>query len=547
MPSSMPYLSRSAARLLAGVIACGVLLTLFASEFALFFARFLPWRSEVKSAGTFFPAFPNVAPEIIERVGWIMIAAPMVALVLSAFRGNKFVSNRIVTSLGAGALALGTALWVGWLATPHNGFPSNARIHWVDFQTVRPDRYFYAAKRLPHVLFYEMPPVWQALNAAILVGLCVLIARQLGFSLAASVLLSAIVATSGNFLLFANTAEDVFINLALVLVVIAASLYGRAVWLGLALAVLLLGRPQFIVIFPAVALAELIVAGRRRKWPDRARSIHVATALAVAAAGTAVAQVVFSIVGDRYLFVNGQIIDGGAVEQSVAREIDGFTIYAFSGTYVTHLLWVLPTITLVLAAVAAVRATHLDREAETTVYFCGVSVVTMLALHEAQPLLYFNIRYLTYLFPFLVVMSWAAVQTVQRDDRVADSRSHQWIAPFVFVLAILAPLTIPADAVDTKRRLENRPETELLDVRDELRALAEGRTVFLDFPASSSQNYAAYVLRRGVDTVRLVDDGETPADGLVITLTEEPWETGTEVLTTERLSVFDVSATRSDD
>lgn len=469
------------------------------------------------------------------------MVAPLSALVLSAFRGHRLLSNRKVGRAGAALLAAGTALWIGWLATPHNGFPSNARIHWVDFQTVRTERYFYAAKRIPHLIFYDMPPVWQAMNATLLVALCVLVARQLGFSLPASVVLSAVVATSGNLLLFANTAEDVFINLTLVFVVIAASLYGRAVWLGLALAVLLLGRPQFIVIFAAVPLAELIVAARRRQWPERDRIVHSATVLGVAAAGVFVEQVIFSIIGDRYFFVNGQIIDAGAVEQSVARRIDGFTIFAFSGTYVTHMLWVIPAVTLVLAATAAVRATRLERTTETTVYFCGVSVVILLALHEAQPLLYFNIRYLTYMFPFLLVMSWAAIRTVQGDQRTGHEQPAAWIAPLLFVLAVLAPMTIPPGAVDVKRRLESRPEIELLDVRDELEDVARDRTVFLDFPATSTQNYVAYVLRRGVDSVRLIDENNPPVDGIVISRSDEPWSSGTPVLSTERLSVFEVS------
>ncbi len=79
----------------------------------------------------------------------------------------------------------------------------------------------------------------------------------------------------------------------------------------------------------------------------------------------------------------------------------------------------------------------LKQKTEITVYFCALSVVLLLALHEAQPLLYFNIRYLTYLFPFLVVMSWAAVKTVQCDPRFDEGHPTAWVAPLLFVLTVL--------------------------------------------------------------------------------------------------------------
>ncbi len=103
-------------------------------------------------------------------------------------------------------------------------------------------------------------------------------------------------------------------------------------------------------------------------------------------------------------------------------------------------------------------------------------------------------------------------------------------------------MTIPAGAIESKRRLESRPEIELLDVRDELNDLARDRSVYLDFSATSTQNYVAYILRRGVGTVPLIDADDPPTDGIVISISTAPWDDSPPILSTDRLSVFEVEA-----
>lgn len=561
LPASGPVRATSAAVL---SVVAGLVLIIANGPIARILARGLPWRGEVKSAGTFFPPFPEAAPVILSRTGWMLIALPVLtAATVSAT--SRLKSDRRVDIVVATTTIIGSGLWFGWLATPHNAFPSNARIHWVDYLTWRTERLFYAAGRVPHMLFYDSPPTWQAINAALLVGLCILIARRLGFSMLASSALSIVVATSGNLLRFANTAEDVFINLTLVLIVVYASLGRRSVLFGVALAALLLGRPQFIVIFPAVAMSELLVAARQRRLPDREQLRHVCVTIGAAVVGVVATQIFFEVIGERYFFHNGKIVDVGTLESVSPREIDGFTISAFSGTYVLHFVWALPTITVALALLAAVRAPALGTPREAPVYFWGLSVSTLVLLHEAQPLLYFNIRYLTYTLPFLLVMSWALIRTVVerrankpvepatagRDGRFgvhgpdpASPNRPGWsaVGAGCFWLTLLAPITIPGDPVDTKQRLERRPEIELLEIRDELRELADGRTVYLDFPSTSTQNYVTYVLRTPVRNVRLLSDSPFEEGGIVIGTAADPWSDQAPALSTDRLVVFDPSA-----
>ena len=394
---------------IAGLLALfGSLLVVVDDRLARLLARTIPGRGEVSSAGTAFPQFAEVVPTIIRRNGLLLIVAAIVLVASRLVRGERQIPDWAGLAASVTA-ALSSALWIGWLATPHNAFPSNARIHWVDYLTDKSDNYFYAAGRVPHLIFYDAPPLWQAINALILVGLTITIGRQLGAGWALAVGFGLVVATSGNLLRFANTAEDVYINVALVLAVISASLTRRPVILGLALAAVLLGRPQFAVIFPGVVLAELLALARRRERPSRALVRHVAITTGVTAIGVVVCQLLFTVLGRRYFLTNGNLVDIDELANVTARPIDGFTIFPISGAYLLHFGWVLPAGTLVLAGLGVIRARRLDLRHEVTVYFCAYSVIALLVLHEVRPLLYFNIRYVTYLMPFLLVMAWTAV------------------------------------------------------------------------------------------------------------------------------------------
>ncbi len=241
MPLPTLLISRPASRGLVAAVVVGVVLALSASQIAGLLARLLPWRSEVKSAGTFFPAFPESAPIIIERIGWTLIVAPVLAIAVSALRGLRLVSGRVVGRIAANSPCSGDRALDRVARDAPQRLPVQLA-HPLGRLSDRADRaLLLRSKTYPTSPLLRDTTCLAGLNAAILVALCVLVARQLGFSLPASVLLSSIVATSGNLLLFANTAEDVFINLTLVFIVIAASLHGRAIWLGLALAALLLG------------------------------------------------------------------------------------------------------------------------------------------------------------------------------------------------------------------------------------------------------------------------------------------------------------------
>jgi hypothetical protein len=178
----------------------------------------------------------------------------MLATLVIPFRS---ITNRTIARASTGVVVVGTGFWFGWLGRPHNAFPSNARFHWVDYPIWDSDSFFYAAGRIPHRIFYDFPFLWQGINAAVISLLCYSIGRQLGASRWTSTAMATFPAIAGNVLIYANTAEDVLINFALLFGVIAATLKRRPTLLGFALALAVLGRPSFIVLSGCLVAGEM--------------------------------------------------------------------------------------------------------------------------------------------------------------------------------------------------------------------------------------------------------------------------------------------------
>lgn len=523
----------------------GVVLVVLHRPLAEVAARIVPGRAKVSSGGTQFPRFEDLAPSLLLRTGVVLVVLPLAIVVVRRIEALE--SSTVVRRALPIVTVLVAAVVTGWLARPHNGFPTNARIHWVDYLTYKSDNFFYAAGRLPHLVFYEHPFVWQAINAGLIVALCLLIARKLGFGWVMSSLLATLVLTSGNITRFSNTAEDVFINLALTFAFLLALLHRRPVVIGLAIAALMLGRPQFAVVYFAVVGAELLTFARRRSRPDRATWIHLGLITGALGIGVLVSQATFSLLGYRYFLANGHIVNIEELSDVTAREIDGFTIFPLSGAYVSHFVWVLPALLLLMAAAAVVLANRNDRATEVTVYAGALAVVALLGLHEVKPLLYFNIRYVTYLMPFLVTMAWTlpgacAARSRDGDGSAPASALAPW-RPLVLGALLLAPLTMSTNALAVRDRVGSKPEIELLAVRDELRDLADGRLVYVADARSGTLNYVSYVLRKPITQIIELPDRPPDGDYLLIVPSDTDPIDGTEpVLRTESFVVLQHAA-----
>ena len=503
-------------------------------------ARGLPWRAEVASAGTNVPSFALIAPTIVWRSGIVAVVGGGVLWLGTWVQGPRRLRQDQVGRFAAFTVIVATGFWYGWLSYPHNAFPSNARFHWVDYLTYDSDNFFYAAGRLPHMIFYEAPHLWQGITAAAVAGLCYIIARQLGLSTLVAAATAGIPAVAGNMLLFANTAEDVMLTFVLLLGVIAASLTRRPVIVGVALAAAVLGRPSFILFTGCMVAAE-VVRGLRHGGTLRAVDWRYTTVASTTALGlTVVAQMVFTILGARYFLVDGRLINTAVWDEVVRREIDGFTIFPFSGVYLLHFLWVIPVVLIGGAVIGLVGARNQVRTIETTIYLSTLSIATHLLLHEATPVLYYNVRYLTYTLPFILFLALASLAHPR------FPRSKGVLATAV-VLVVLGTAVLPSGAVDLKRAVEARPDHELLEVQDYLRAYVGDRRVYLDYGGQSSRNYLAYVLRGNVNRIRLLGDSSPEMGSIVVSMSGDPWSTGEPVIETDSFLVFDTSVTGPQD
>lgn len=514
----------------------GVAVVVFADRIAAAITRVMPAAGRTRGLGTNFDGFEVVGSSVVRRTGVVVVVSVVAVAIGGLADGVQPLRvRRRVRYLVQGCTALLVALWFGWLARPHNAYPSNSRFHWVDYLTFDSDNYFYAAGRLPHLLFYEVPFLWQAINAAMLVVVIAAISNRLRLPTTTSALMCLSPAVSTNLLLFADTAEDVLLNVTLLLGVVLALMHRRPVATGLALSLAVLGRPSFLLLAAALVAAEAVAGIRSGDRNDArvestgrlslgwlghlARSVDrrfVGRTITAFVMSTAAFQLLFSLLGRRYLFTNGRIVDTGFLDDYRPIDVDGFFISPLSGAYFLHLLWVMPLVLLVGAVVAVALSQHGGRTIEATVYFCAFSVAGIVLVHELKPLGAYNIRYLTYVWPFLFVLAWIAFVLVGANW----SRSMRIGALGVLVLGLTV---LPVDPIARKRAVEERVETELLERRAEFDRLFGDTGVVITFGGRSTRNLLAYVINDDRSQISSVYDVElVPSDAWVITKRSEP-------------------------
>lgn len=529
------------------LVVLGATLLIFANDVAVTVDEFLPRSGTGRGLGTNFPTFADVGPNITRRsaISLILVGASVMLTLAVLLVQDKF----LVSTLNFDAentdrsrhtvqwiIAAVSGGWYCWLSYPHNPFPTNSRIHWVDRLTWASDNFFYAASRLPHMAFYEAPYLWQGLNVALLVGLVAWISNLLKLSAPSSFLMCFTPAIASNVLLFMSTAEDVMLNLALFLLVIAAMLSRRPIFLGLALASAILGRPSSIVLIVAAISTELLPAFRlgalsvRERW-DQIDKQFLARFTVVTTVAVGCCQLLFTLIGRRYMFVDGQVIAKRGLDLQEARDVDGFIISSWSGAYVFHLLWVMPLVLILGSFIATISTRTLDRARTSTVHFCGLSTLLILGVHEARPQMYYNVRYLTYVWPFLFVMSWIAYSSIGR------KLSTHWKVGCLVALTA-GVMVLPVNPLAQKRNVSQRLETELLHVRHAVDQLAADRDVEITFGSQSSRNLIAYVIRDNHSKISKVTRDEASLNALVITKRAEPLKNRVPSLSTESLLVY---------
>lgn len=413
----------------------------------------------------------------------------------------------------SGCLLVALLIYSWWVNDPPDLTPSNARIHWVDVGTWQHyDSYFYAVNTVVRTLLYPLPALMPMIFLSVSVCGMHLIGRKLfRFSLSGFVTASAFV-ISGNMLLFTPAAEDVSINFALIIITLLSFLYRTPYWCGVACLVVFLARPNLGVLFGSAMLVD-------------------ATFIALRARGQGLARMAITVVRDRFLLSNSLVFLFGLFvwfgfltqigenyllpDSSVMTtfnsikpiEVEGFTISALSGAYFLHMLWVFPvsfSLALVLAPVLLSRLTQSSRRA---VCYCLVATILGVLYHEYKPLFYFNIRYLSYYWPLIIVVGLVIwVECLPAKRRLL----------LVCALVLSTVGIYDGTRADRSEIVATEFPYSLYPHRFELWDWSDGKSVYAEYKSKGERNMLSYLFKTKKVGLLPDDLAELPEDSIVV-------------------------------
>ena len=333
---------------------------------------------------------------------------------------------------------------------------------------------------------------------------------------------------SSLILLFANTAEDVQLNIAVLLLAFLLYLRRSTPWLGVALFLVVLGRPQLVIVWAAVVLTELLV-GERVEGKNRFRTVitdrFVLVNLGVATGLFAAWDILLVVRHQNWLLHNGHVIDT-TLTSLKPLNVEGFTISKFSGAYALHALWMYPAALLLSALVALWFRRDLSADGRRALVFGLIVVASCILISEAEPLFYYNLRYLAYPFPFLMIAAFMIfdVRRTPTNRRVIFGR------PALVAVVALSVLTTPFYAVAEHRHLMKLNIARAEPHREKIARIVGNADV--GTTSTASRNYIAYLLRRPVNRIGVGPRPGNDFHGYIFTsgkgaaLGEVVWQSG---------------------
>lgn len=499
----------------------------------------LPQAGTIRSAGTQFPAFADVVSATLRRTALVLVVGAGAALVVPLLPATPSWLPRAAT----GGVAVLAGALAAFTARPPNAFPSNARIHWVDNLFDRADNYFYALVKIPNRLFYEMPWVLAALLAMGTALLSAAIIRRAvpGRSWAAP-MAAASVSASAITVLFANAAEDVALTVLVILCVAWAFLARAPLLLGLALFTASLARPQLLVLLLAVAATEGLAvaievpARRVRAVLDRLRGPSARRTAVGFTVPFVLWQTWLHLRGDAWFLTDGQVVST-RLQGLEPRPIDGFSITPFSGAYALHLLWLLPAALLLTHLLAATALRQLPSTGRRLLLLSWLFSGASILVSETLVLYYYNVRYLAYTLPLLLLASWTALES-----DVLRALPRPGVVAVAVVLAF-SPAAFTQQGLEAHRRVAADPLGRAFSERGTLREVAADRPIATDLSGGTDLNYLVYLLRRPVDDVMRLEQPEIPAGAVLFTQDREDYPTARVVWEGDGLWALERSST----
>jgi hypothetical protein len=179
--------------------------------------------------------------------------------------------------------------------------------------------------------------------------------------------------------------------------------------------------------------------------------------------------------------------------------------------------------------VAVWRRNELPHAAQRALVFCVLVVGGGLLVQELEPLFYYNVRYLSYLLPFVMIGAFTVL--------LLPARRGRWLGHSALVtLLLLAGTTTSWRAFDQHRALVRSAVSNTFPDRFELRRTVGNAKVSSAIDSLGTRRYLAYIFRRPYASIPVVNAGDRISSGYVFaTARRAPpgtivWHESTDVL-----------------
>lgn len=477
----------------------GLLLVLTHESLARLLADLLPGRALVTSAGETrsWGGWTERGGSIIAALGLSVVVSSVLAAIHARrpALGVAVLERRLDRfRLWAGLLSVAISAWFWWVSTPFNAAHPHVYYHWT-LQVFSDDAtHHYFLPQFFHRFVQGVPSFFQGLNWGVVALLNLFLAGRILGRTPLALMAGAGVAFSGNLLYFAAGEEDLSINIVAYALFALALMTRRAPLIAASMLVVVMGRTTGVVVPVALLVgagAAAFVADRDRLAPLRLATRSVAWFVLYFVCY----QIFLHFESRRWFLIDGSIVNYAGVAAQEPRPVQGFTIYPFSGAYVGHSLWTFPLAFTLVTIVGIVFIRRMEPTYRFPLLVLAAASAALILLNEVEVAMFYNVRYLSYGLPFLWYASWVVLGGLflRRDGPIGVA------TVFVAAMVMLAPATVPFDALAARQDRSELPTAGLIPATDELRAMVGDGCVAVAGDISGGQ--PAKGLRQAVNFV----------------------------------------------
>lgn len=483
----------------------------------------VPLGGLVRSMGTYYPGFLNPEQGFSYQLRFLGVLIFFTPPLWLFFRSTSdvFFSQSVKTEIPDRAIAaliglIGFFVYA-YLAYPPYTFPTNFRIHWVDIHFSWQSQWIYALPKIVNPLFDDAPHILTGIYGSLSSTLFYLCLRKLKLEQLTSALCALSFVFASNLLIFATVAEDINLSIATLLLCVYCFLAQHWRVFGLSIFVTFLARPTNLI-FPAFLLPVFYLSLYQYSPMKLLRSplagFRVEPGLLQAIALALIPAVMWNgyliFIDQHFLIGNGSNALSNIAEQRSIK-VDGFTISRFSGAILLHHLWVFPITVTAAAIFSLLTARKSDQFGSSFIIAAIATVAANIALVEYLKMWYFNIRYITYFYPLMMLAAFAGIK-----HGVANFAARTSL----LVLLAISSMSTYNYSLNTKKTLSENPLSLAFEERDSLQTAVQNcAQVWTDHGSNTERNAISYLLSMDKYNLRVfgnaASDSMSPQDCLV--------------------------------